>query len=474
MNALDLCYLSAAEALDLFRRKKLSPRELLEAQIARAEAVEPRVNAFCWTDYDAALAQARAAEQHYLRGVARPLEGLSVAVKEELPVAGLPWESGSLLFQGTIASETHPVVSRLLEAGAIMHARTTTPEFCMSGTTWTRLWGVTRNPWNLDITPGGSSGGAGAALAAGTTTLATGSDIGGSIRIPAALCGVVGLKPAYGRVPELPPYNLDSYNHQGPLARSALDCILMQNVISGPHPVDIAALVPKLELPYSYPPIAGLRVALSFDLGYASVAEDVRRGLLAMAETLTQLGATVEEVALGWDERALHTAHSHLGRTVRELIGRDIAPEQRELLADNMRATLAFCEQEPRLTYAEEQHYTAEMYRLLAERVFAHYDVLICPTLATMAVPADFNSASDSIRVAGVELDPFMGWLLTYPFNTLSRCPVLNVPSDKAANGVPVGVQIVVPPYRDELVFRVGTAYEAAAGPFFSAGARPL
>jgi Asp-tRNA(Asn)/Glu-tRNA(Gln) amidotransferase A subunit family amidase len=474
VDAIDLCYLSAAEALGMFRRKQLSPLELLQAQIARAEAVEPRLNAFCWTNFEAALAQARAAEERYTRGVARPLEGISVAVKEEAPIRGHSWEMGSLLLKGNLADETHPVVERLLAAGAIMHARTTTPEFSMSGTTWSRLWGVTRNPWNLAVTPGGSSGGAGAALAAGTTTLATGSDIGGSIRIPAALCGLVGFKPPYGRVPELPPYNLDVYCHEGPLARSALDGILMQNVIAGPHPIDIASLAPRLELPHEYPPLEGMRVAYSVDLGFVSVADDVRQGLLAMAETLRSLGVTVEEADLGWDARAAKTADSHLLRGVRELLGPYVAEDQRHLLSDNFRAVLERSTRPLPLSYNDELGYAAEMYRLLAERVFARYDALICPTLATTEVPADFNSAAGSLSVAGQAVDPFLGWVLTYPFNTLSRCPVISVPSGLAANGVPIGVQIVAPPYRDEVAFRVAMGYEAAAGPFFAPHGRPV
>ena len=168
------------------------------------------------------------------------------------------------------------VVERIKRAGAIIHGRSTAPEFSAAGVTHSKLWGVTRNPWNTDFTPGGSSGGAAAQLAAGTTTLANGSDIGGSIRIPASCCGVVGFKPPYGRVPEEPGMNLDFYCHEGPLARTVSDCALFENVLAGPHPKDITTLKPKLRIPAGLKGIEGWKIAYSIDLGYCEVDPEVR------------------------------------------------------------------------------------------------------------------------------------------------------------------------------------------------------
>ncbi len=247
----ELCYLPATEALRLFRGRQLSPVELTEAMIARADAAEPGINAFAETFYEQALDQAKAAEARYA-GTGeppRPLEGLLVAVKEEAPIAGQRNTLGSLPLRDMVAPQTAAFVQRILDAGGIVHARTTTPEFSCAPVTWTKLWGVTRNPWHREYSPGGSSGGSAASLAAGTTTLATGSDIGGSIRIPASFCGVVGFKPPYGRVPEVEIFNLDHYCHEGPMARTVADCALLENVIAGPHPSDVASLRPKLEIP---------------------------------------------------------------------------------------------------------------------------------------------------------------------------------------------------------------------------------
>ncbi len=203
---------------------------------------------------------------------------------------------------------TSPNNERILKAGGIVHARTATPEFSCSSVTHTRLWGVTRNPWNLKFTPGGSSGGSAASLASGTTPIATGSDIGGSIRIPASCSGVVGYKPPYGRNPDDPPFNLDPYCHTGPLARTVADAILLQNVMCGPSPADIASLRPKLRLPMQYKPIKGWRIAYSIDLGFYNVDKDVVANTKAALDVFRSLGATVEEVDLGWTIDALKRA----------------------------------------------------------------------------------------------------------------------------------------------------------------------
>src|SRR5215472_8586677 len=313
----DLSYLSAADALRLFRARELSPVELTEAVIARAETVEPTVNAFAETFYNQALEEAKAAEARYAgksEEAPRPLEGLLVAVKEEAPIAGLRNSLGSLPLRDVVAEHTAVFVQRIIDAGGIVHARTTTPEFSCAPVTWTKLWGVTRNPWHTAYSPGGSSGGSGAALAAGTTTLATGSDIGGSIRIPASFCGVVGFKPPYGRVPEVEIFNLDHYCHEGPMARTVADCALLENVIAGPHPSDVASLRPKLEIPGELAPIAGMRIAFSADLGCYEVDADVAANGRAAADRLRDAGAIVQEIGLPWDlETIKRAARIHFG-----------------------------------------------------------------------------------------------------------------------------------------------------------------
>jgi len=246
--------LSAAEALRLMRARELSPVELVEAVIRRAEQVEPAINAFPHTYYDEALAAARGAEARYAGNGPRPrpLEGIPVAIKDETPILGQPLTQASLIYKDDVATHTAVVPERVMRAGGIVHASSATPEFSSAAFTHSRIYGITRNPWNTEYSPGGSTGGGAASLAAGSAMLATGSDIGGSVRIPATFSGVVGFKPPYGRVPQVPPFSLDHYCHTGPLARTVADCALFENIIAGPHAIDPIAIAPKYELPLTF------------------------------------------------------------------------------------------------------------------------------------------------------------------------------------------------------------------------------
>ena len=304
----ELCYLSATEALALFKSKSLSPVELLEAQITRTDAVESQINAFTYNRFEAARELAKHAEDNYLKDADNlgALTGITVALKDEFPMRGENTTEGSILLKDNIDKEDHPLVERLKDAGAIIHARSNVPEFSSAVFTRNRLHGTTRNPWNPEYSPGGSSGGSAAALATGTTTLATGSDIAGSIRVPASLCGVVGLKPSYGRVPESDPYySLDTYNHNGPMARTVEDCALMFQIINGPHPNDIASSRPKLEVTTHFDDIKGMRIASSFDLSIFNVDPIIRENTIKVCHAFKDLGAVVEEVDIHWHCRAL-------------------------------------------------------------------------------------------------------------------------------------------------------------------------
>ena len=249
--------------------------------------------------------------------------------------------NGSLIYKDNISTETNPSIDRVLKAGAIVHARTATPEFSCAPFTHSKLWGITRTPWNLRYSCGGSSGGSGASLAAGTSALASGSDIGGSIRIPASMCGVVGFKPPFGRNPDSPPFNLDPYNHIGPLARTVADCAILQNVMAGPHPEDIATVRPKLRIPADLGDIKGWRIALCANPARYDIDPDVAKNTQAAAELLRASGATVDEVDLGWDRDAVaRAAHAHYGTIFAPSIAA-FARKHRKLMNDY---TLAFAE----------------------------------------------------------------------------------------------------------------------------------
>lgn len=463
----ELHYMTATDALAGFADKSLSPVDLMQAVIARAEVVEPRINAFTYTYFDEAMQAARASEARWARGAPMGcLDGLPVAIKDESYIKGKPTSNGSLIMKDFVAEHTSVMNQRILDEGGIVHARTATPEFSCAGVTWSRLWGVTRNPWNGEFTPGGSSGGTAASLAAGSSTIGTGSDIGGSIRIPASCCGVVGYKPPYGRNPDDPPFNLDFYCHTGPLARSVSDTILLQNVMCGPSPLDISTLYPKLVLPTEYPDIRGWKIAMSMDLGSFTVREDVRRNTLAAAQVFRDLGAEVVEVDLGWGDEIQSACMDYLnhifGGALSELLD-EHSDEMTDYCRDFAREALNSTAQD----FVKSLDVAGKAYMTLGP-MLEDYDVLICPTTAIPAVPADFDMKE--LTIDGVPVRPQLGWVMTTPFNMLSRCPVITVPTGHGDEGVPTGLQIVAPTYRDETAFQAAMAFERAQGGWYTSG----
>jgi amidase len=473
MSDEDLCYLPASEALALFKQKKLSPVELMSAVIARAEATQKKINAFTFTHFDEAMTLARKAEAKYAKGARTgALEGLPIGIKDESYIKGKPTSQGSLIMKDYVADHTSPINARIMKAGGIVHARTATPEFSCAGYTWTKLWGVTCNPWNPKFTPGGSSGGSAASLASGTSAIATGSDIGGSIRIPASACGLVGFKPPYGRNPDDPPFNLDFYCHTGPLARSVRDAILLQNVMSGPSPIDVATLRPKLTLPMNYAPIKGMKIAFSMNLGFFEVDREVQKNTRAALDVLRGLGAEVNEVDLGWTHETMDASLAYLTHLFGASLSRLLKKHSRQMTSYARQFAMKG-QKSKAADFVETLEVVNRMYARLGPLLETH-TVLVCPTLAIPSVPADFDHSKGTIKINGKKVNPMLGWAMTAPFNMLSRCPVLSIPTGHAKNGVPTGMQIVGKTYRDADVFRVGLAFEQAAGGWFcNAKSRP-
>lgn len=458
---LELCYMPAKEVLARFADRRLSPVEYLEALIRRAEETEPVVNAFAFTWFDEAMDQAKEAERKYgmTDGRLGELEGLPVAVKDEMDIEGQPMTNGSLYLKDNISTETHYAVQRLLDAGCIVHARTTTPEFSCSGTADSRIHGTTRTPWRPEFTCGGSSGGSGASLAVGSSPLATGSDIGGSIRIPASCCGVVGFKPPYGRNPDNTAFAFDMYAVMGPMSRTVGDAAMMQNILCGPHPLDNASIRPKYLLPESYDGIKGLKIAWSLDLGFFEVDEHVRSNTLQTLEVLKDLGAELVEVDFGWSAEADRAAQNYLdhlfGVYIKGIVDTD--PPLASPWA-------AYCAEASGKTTAADFYAAYEMQRTMSRHVGAimdeHY-AFVCPTMSFHEIPAD-QHPGDPVVINGKTVDPLYGWCMCHPFNMLGRIPVLAVPSGIGGNGLPTSIQITARHLDDERVFRVGSALEKA------------
>lgn len=463
----ELHYLDATTALRLFRSRQLSPVELLDALIARTEAVNGAINALTETLFEEARLAARQAATRYARGRdLAPLLGLPVAAKEKHGLRGRTLSQGLLARKSDLADADHPVIERIRRAGGIVHARTTTPEFSCATVTHSPLWGVTRNPWNLQYSPGGSSGGSGAALAAGLAPLATASDIAGSTRLPASFTGTVGFKAPYGRIPGLAPLAADHYRGDGPMARTVADTALLAGIMAGRSPADHASLA---DLPQGWPldgtadggtSMDGMRIALCIRLGNYPVAADIEANTRAAADALRQAGAVVEEIELPWTTESIR-------RTIFTHFGYLLGPAMEDETADSTEQLAPYTRQfmmDARLAAAQNRYVDgirAEA-RLQAElaAAMAGFDALICPASAVPALEAE-GQYLEGIDAGTVRLGHYWEGHMTAPFNIANRCPVLAVPSGMADCGIPTGVQIVGHPFDDATVFQVGAALEA-------------
>ena len=464
----DLVYLSAAEALKLFREKKLSPVELLNAQIQRIESLNDRVNCIAYPHFEDALVSARESEQRYVKGNPLPLDGIPCAIKDDADVKGWRHHWGSLLLKDKEPAEADsPVVDMIRRTGAVMHIQTTAPEFFLAGVTWSHLWGVTRNPWNLDYTPGGSSGGSCAALAAGFTTLALGSDMGGSIRIPAAMCGLYGFKPPFGRVPT----SEVAYETFGPLARTFSDMNLFQQFISGSHPGLHASLKPKLDYPESYGPVKGWKVAVDPLNAYeAELDGTVTQSITETVARLRDIGCDVVEMDLGFRHSDFEFMLSGLMSTEMGMLavlaagGMDaLTPYVRDFIetyGDKMGPQYAYAAAELLIRY----------HRQVQEKVFQNgFKAIVMPTMLTPYVKADWFSSPDNatVTVNGRQVESRMGFFSTWMWNLLGRYPVVNVPAGLTRERIPLGVQITANTFDDLTAFQLASAYSSVASEFF-------
>jgi aspartyl-tRNA(Asn)/glutamyl-tRNA(Gln) amidotransferase subunit A len=451
-----LAYLSAIDLADLIRRKQVSPVEIVEALLNRIERLNPRLNAYCVVTADAARTAARAAEAAVLRGdPLGPLCGVPFSVKDLVLTRGVRTAFGSRIYEHHIPDEDAPVVERLIAAGAVMVGKTTTPEFGWKGATDSPLTGISRNPWDLTKTPGGSSGGAAAAVAAGLAPLAVGTDGGGSIRIPASFCGVFGLKPTCGLVPVYPAPNTGTLSHVGPMTRSVRDAALMLQVLAGPDDRD----------PLSFPAtgvdftgeldegVRGLRVAWSPTFGYAKVAPEVRALAEAAARRFQDLGCHVEEVERVFaDPDPIWAALFYAGVAARL---QPFLAEWRDRMDPGL---LEVVEEGNRLSGVELTKATFARAAFYQEvRQFFHrYDLLLSPTLAVPPFTAGTERPPD--YPAGSRLS----WVaFTYPFN-LTGHPAATVPCGFTADDLPIGLQIVGRRLQDGLVLRASAAFEAS------------
>lgn len=461
INEDTLCYLSVAEQRRLYRNRQISPVDVLWAQIKRAERIEPTINAFCETYYDEAMDAAKRSETRYSGRSPnpRPLEGITVSIKDVLDHAGKINSMGSLMYRDNVASKSHPVVQRILDAGGVIHARTTTSEFAFGWITASRLWGTTRNPWNPQFTPGGSSGGAAASLASGTSTLAIGADSAGSIRVPASMCGVVGYKPPHGRVPD-PMFGYDTYSVIGPLGRTVPDCVALQNVISGIHPDDITTIRNRVDVPESCADVENastLRIALAMSVGNATISKDCEDVVRSAMRVASENGATVDEITVDWSPEVIEAGKLH-GAHMFQSFFDDALKNHEDQLCDYTLHTANQIDRCDARKFVWTHQVAQQMYASLAH-VLETYDALVCPTTITNEIGANQMPWENSI-INGVSIDSDYDWVATVPFNMLGQLPVVALPAGVARNGLPVGLQVVGRSFDDVRAFRAAQILE--------------
>ncbi|MEM6052924.1 amidase family protein [Erwinia sp. P7711] len=469
MNNDEILNLDAVSLAALIRDKSLSPVEVTRASLQRMTLLEPELHAFCTPVPDRAMQQAREIERKIMQGDdPGPLAGVPVAIKDLIATAGIKTVSGSWIYENFIPDEDDITVERLKAAGAIILGKTNAPEFGYSGTGHNPVFPTTRNPWNTALTPGGSSAGSAAALAARICPLALGSDGGGSVRIPAAHCGLFGMKASMGRVPLYPGCRDERYpgissweslEHIGPMTRTVADAAMMLSVMAGPDPRDRHS-IPTSDIDWllaAKGSLKGLRIAYSADWGYAAVDPEVREIVGKAVRVFEQeLGCVVEEAHPGFSDpqetfAALVAQETDLSgmRKLMESYGERMSPHLVAMLKKEWTAEI--------FTDANMQRkaVTNKMWRFMQR-----YDLLLTPTLATPPFPVDIEGPE---IIEGRKVTPAEWLAFVFPIN-LTGQPAASIPAGFTAKGLPVGLQIVGRHLDDALVLRASAAFEKACG----------
>lgn len=455
MNA-DSDFKTAVELSRAVAARQVSPVELMQSCLARVERLNPRLNCFATYVPELAMAAARRAEQAVMVGdPLGPLHGLPISIKDLIAVKDMRFTFGSRAMADSVATTDAPSVERIRAAGACIIGKSTTSEFGCKAVGDSPLTGITRNPWNLDKTPGGSSAGAAASVAAGMTPFSLGTDGGGSIRIPASLCGLFGIKAQFGRVPVYPVSATPTLAHVGPLARTVRDAALLLSVISGQDdrdPFSVVGPVPDY-LPACEQPVKGMRIAWSRTLGYARPDPEVAAIAQRTAQRFSDMGCEVVEVerVMTQDPIDLWVSEFYAGVGVR--LKKQLL-DQRELLDPAVADILGQA-----LAQTSEAYYTRvfQRYELreTMRRFFDRFDLLLTPTLPCAAFDVGMNTPPQ------LPDRNLISWVYyTYPFN-LTGQPAASVPAGFTPGGLPVGLQMVARIHHETDIFRAAAALEA-------------
>jgi amidase len=451
----DLWMLSARETVSMLRAREVTPRECVEAALRRIEEVDGSVNAL------PTLCPERALEHAARVSPDTPLAGLPIAIKDLVEVAGVRSTFASPIFADNVPERSDLMVERLERRGGIVLAKSNTPEFGAGGNTFNEVFGETRNPWDLSRTSGGSSGGSAAALASGQIWLATGSDLGGSLRTPAGFCGVVGVRPSPGRVghgPSFLPFGTMSV--EGPMGRTVADAALMLDAMSGYEPGDPLSLEAP-EQPFlaaAAEPGLPVRVAYSPDLGVTPVAAEVREVCARAVEQLTGAGVEVEhaEPDLSAAPETFHVLRAAgFVADLGDLYGTD-----RDRLKDDIIWNIEAGLELDAARIARAELARGRLFQEMSAFLSSH-ELLLCPS----ACVAPFDVATRWVReVEGVALDTYIDWLRISSAITLTSCPVVALPCGFTRDGLPVGMQLVGRPRGEWRLLQAAAAVEQVFG----------
>ena len=453
---IDLAFKTALELRQAIAARQVSPVEVMQATLARAERFDPKLNCFATYTPELALEAAKKAEQDLMAGNAiGPLHGLPISVKDLIAVKDLRLTFGSRANANNVAAVDAPSVERVRAAGACIIGKTTTSEFGCKAVGDSPLTGITRNPWDTTKTPGGSSCGAAASVAAGMTPFALGTDGGGSIRVPCSLTGLFGIKAQFGRVPVYPVAATPTLAHVGPIARTVRDAALLLSVISGHDrrdPFAIAGAVPDF-LGACDQPAQGMRIAWSRTLGYANPDPEVAAIAERAAKVFVDLGCEVVEVEKVLDEDPVDLWVSEFYAGVGVRLKKQLT-EQRELLDPAVADVL-----KDALRQTSEEYYTKVFRRYeLREKMrvfFEPFDLLLTPALPCAAFDVGLNTPPQHADRS------IVSWVYyTYPFN-LTGQPAASIPAGFTRSGLPVGLQMVAKINHETDIFRAAAAYEA-------------
>lgn len=450
--------LPATEIARGIRAGAFTAEMVIGESLSRARAINATLNAFALIREEKAIATARETDAKIARGeTVGPLAGVPFAAKDLTPTAGDVTTLGSWTKGDWVPTETALCIRRLQAAGAILIGKTTTPEFAYSSFTNSPRWGITRNPIDPQRTSGGSSGGSAVAVATGVVPFAEGTDMGGSVRIPAAFCGTVGLKPSLGRIPmTILPSVFDNISHFGPLARSVDDATVFMTVACGPSDEDISSLPIGFDSAKVARSVEGRRFALSMDLGYYHIQPEVEASIRNAVGELRKAGAIVDEVPMHWS-RAVNDEWFDLWCVFMSAYFGDTITTHRDRMDPNVVSMIERGLSFNATTYKRVELLRTAMWRDMAG-IFENYDALLCPTCA---ITAPLVTETDDDYVVDLPDGRFKGLDLTCPFNMLPQLPALSLPVGRATNGLPVGLQLVGRRFADEEVLGFGAALEA-------------